>query len=210
MTTATASLTRVSVADPSVLPITLIEAKEFCRIEHGDDDGLINALIRQALGLVEGPDAVYGLALLTQTWDLVLDAFPGRDWSGRETRNYYGGHEPIEIPLAPVQSVTSVTSIDADGAAQIWATSKYTVDLKRYPALVFPAYRESYPATRDVPGAVTVRFVAGYGNAPDAIPEPIRGALRRAVLHFYDHRDAAELPDDVHRALLPYRLSWGF
>ncbi|MHB0929186.1 MAG: head-tail connector protein [Candidatus Nanopelagicales bacterium] len=41
-------------------------------------------------------EAITRRQLITASWDLVLDGFPG-------------AREPIEIPLPPLQSVTSIT-----------------------------------------------------------------------------------------------------
>jgi uncharacterized phiE125 gp8 family phage protein len=58
---------------PAAEPLSLAEAKAFLRVEHDDDDGVIAALIAGARLYVEGQTR---RALLTQTWRLVLDAWP--------------------------------------------------------------------------------------------------------------------------------------
>ena len=57
----------------STFPITLEDAKLHCRVDTAADDALINALITAATELAEQKT---GRALMAQTWELTLDAFP--------------------------------------------------------------------------------------------------------------------------------------
>jgi uncharacterized phiE125 gp8 family phage protein len=41
----------------------------------------------------------------------------------------------------------------------------------------------------DVPDAVRVRYTCGYGTSPDAVPEPLRQAVRLLAGHWYEHRE---------------------
>jgi len=143
-------------------------------------------------------------ALITQTWDLKLDHFPC--WQARE----YGA---IEIPLAPCQSVTSVSYVDTAGVTQTWASTLYDVDLPvgDYARLgmIRPAYQQLYPVTRHVANAVTVRFVAGYG-ARAAVPAAIKAAMKLLISHWWLHREAVdgsmeELPLGVAALLWPFK-----
>jgi uncharacterized phiE125 gp8 family phage protein len=111
-----------------------------------------------------------GRALITQTWDLFLEAFPS------------------EIALRPrLQTVTHVKYIDTNGTLQTLATSQYTVDANAEPGRIVPAYGVSWPGTRSVPNAVQVRFVAGYGLTSDTVPQELRHAIAvlTATLHHY-------------------------
>jgi uncharacterized phiE125 gp8 family phage protein len=160
------------VTGPAVEPISLAEAKAHLRVEVANDDELIDSLIAAVRQGVEER----GYVLITQTWDLHLDRFPG----------------VIRIPRAPVQSIDSVSYVDTDGATQPLALSLYTADLTATPARIVPAYGESWPATRPVPKAVTVRFVAGYGNGatPDLVPERVLQAMKVDLAGLYYNRSA--------------------
>lgn len=104
-------------------------------------------------------------AIITQTWELVLDAFPA---SG-----------VIDLPLPPLQSVVSITYTDVDGNTTTLAVAEYVVDAESTPGRVMLGYEKTWPDTRDYPGAVRVRFVAGYGGpvAWDALTVYAVGAL---------------------------------
>jgi uncharacterized phiE125 gp8 family phage protein len=58
---------------PLVEPLSLAEAKAFLRLETAEDDPLIAAFISAARLHVETQT---GLALVTQSWRMVLDCWP--------------------------------------------------------------------------------------------------------------------------------------
>lgn len=117
--------------------------------------------------------------LVTQTLELSLDHFPA-----------YNLHSdrPYAIRMAPLQSVTSISYIDNDGTTQVLPTAQYTVDALSKPARIEPAYGYSWPSTRDVPNAVTIRFVAGYGAAA-AVPACVKRWMALQVKAAWDNRD---------------------
>lgn len=187
------------VTAPTGLPLSLDEIKAQTRIDHDTEDALLDAYLRAAVSHLDGRDGVLGRALMTQTWDLTLDCFP------------YG--EPIRVPLPPLQSVTSISYVDASGTTQTWAPSSYQVDLASN--RIMPVHDGFYPAIRRQLAAVTVRFVAGYGEASD-VPEPIRQAIMLLVSHWSENREPLNignivnrLPFSVDALLAPYRV-WGF
>ena len=57
-------------------------------------------------------------------------------------------------------------------------------------------------------GPVTIDFTAGYGDAPEDIPTPLRQGLLLLVAHLYEHRDGAPppgFPMMVDALTQPYR-----
>lgn len=183
------------VTAPAAEPLTTAEAKSHLRVDLTDDDTLIDAYITAARQYVEED---LGRALVTQTWDYTLDAFPS-DGSA------------IRLPRPPLRSVTSVTYVDSAGATQTLSSANYIVNTgKRYGEISL-AYGQTWPATREQANAVTVRFVAGYGDAL-AVPEPIKTAMRLVVGDFYDLRSGSIVgvsyaQNPAVMALLgPYRL----
>jgi uncharacterized phiE125 gp8 family phage protein len=185
---------------PAAEPILPADAKTHLRLDPAvtAEDALVNALIGSARQQAEYET---GRALITQTWQLVLDAFPAGE---------------IQLALPPVQSITSVTYIDTTGALQTLSSALYTVDAVREPARLVPAYGATWPSTRDAtPNAVTVTFVCGYGAAGTAVPAAIRqwmllqiGALYRNRESFVDSgKQPAALPGNfVSHLLDPFRV----
>jgi uncharacterized phiE125 gp8 family phage protein len=185
---------------PASEPITTNEAKAHLRIDASDEDNLITGYITAARQLCE----LYARrALVTQTWDLSLEQWPGCD--------------QIELPRPPLQSVTSISYIDSNGATSTLASSSYIVDTASEPGRVILAYGATWPTVTLRPGpAITVRYVAGYGAAA-AVPELYKQALKLIVGHFFENREqvvlqpgltVAQLPMAAQALLMVDRGSW--
>jgi len=191
----------------------LADAKRQLRIDTSDEDVLLTALIAAAVEHLDGRDGILGRALLTQTWDLKVDAFPSAT-----PQNPYAA---IDIPLPPLQSVDGVTYVDASGNVQTVSTAAYTVDLGgKWPGKVTPALGSAWPPTAAIPDAVTIRFTAGYaasaGSPSDdggGVPAGIKHAVMLLVAHWYENRVPVNignivnaLPMTVAALLAPHRV----
>lgn len=160
---------------PAAEPVTTAEAKAHLRVDGADDDSYIAALVAAAREYCEG---MQRRAYVTQTWTLTLDGFPA------------GGRTYIDIPLPPLQSVSSITYLDSTGDSQTWASSNYTVDAKGTPGRVALAPDAVWPTTQAGRiNAVTITFVAGYGLAAD-VPESMKQAIYLLVGDWYGNREA--------------------
>jgi len=161
----------------------------------------IASLITDARRAAEG---ILDRALITQTWELTLDRFPF--YSADNTRS------EILLPRPPLQSVTSITYTDIDGATQTLASANYKVDTIGEPGRVVPAYGLSWPSTRNEINAVTVRYVCGYGAAA-TVPADIVRWMKTFMTTAHETRGTtsdvvAELKY-IHGLLDPYR-QFGF
>ena len=196
----------IPVTMPTVLPVSLDEVKLHIRIDGVLEDSLVDDLIRGATEALEGERGWLGCALLTQTWDLILDRFP---CSGDEL--YLGAPAPgFRLPLPPLQSVGSVKYLDPSGVQQTLDPTTYVVDAKSQPGRVLLAPGKSWPAIRTgYPNAVEVRFTAGYGNAA-AVPDKIRTWLKEAAAYLYLHREAPVLPASFFWQVADYKAAWAF
>lgn len=135
--------------------------------------------------------------LITQTLDAYFDSFPlypNRLYAEFPTRY------PIFLP--PLQSVTSITYVDSDGATQTLAADQYLVDAKNQPARVTPAYGCSWPSTRQQSNAVIVRFVAGYGAA-SAVPACIKNWMLMRIETLWSNRATLVIGERVTMAAFP-------
>ena len=176
---------------PAAEPITLAEAKAHLRVDASTDDAIITAMIQ---AVREQAEHETGRALITQTWERVLDAFPAVE---------------IELGRLPVASITSIKYLDANGAQQTLDSSQYLLDADTAPGWVLPVADAVWPATADSANAVRVRFVAGYGASGAAVPASVRawmllhlGALYRQREAFASGQPVAALPDLFVAALL--------
>jgi uncharacterized phiE125 gp8 family phage protein len=192
---------------PAAAPLTLAEAKAHLRVNHDDEDALINGLIDAVRGHVDGKDGFLGRALVTQTWELVLDKFPAAE---------------IKIPLPPLQTVESIKYDDGAGLEQTLAANQYSVDNASEPGWVMPVTAR-WPTTLDAINAVRIRFVAGYApdaNSPPDLAANVPGAIKAAMLlligSLYEHREAivigqtaVQIPWGAEQLLRPFRVQLG-
>lgn len=205
-TTITPPVTLVPITPPTTRPVSLDEVKLHVRIDGALEDSLVDDLIRGATEDLEGTRGYLGCALLTQTWNLILDRFP---CSGDEL--YVSTPAPgFHVPLPPLQSITSIKYLDPAGAQQTLDPTTYVVDTKSSPGRVLLAPGKAWPGIRTgYPNAVEVQFVAGYGTAA-AVPDRIRTWLKEAVAYKYLHREAPTLPTSFFWELADYKAAWIF
>lgn len=162
------------VTAPTAEPIATAQAKTHAGVDISDHDALIAALVTAAR---EYWESAQGRALVLQTWDLAMDAWPKVDY--------------IRLPRAPLRSVVSITYVDSDGTSNTLAATEYVVDLKSEPGRVVLGYGKSWPSKTLRPGgAITVRYRAGY-----AIPftVAISTEIITAVGHPFANGDAVRV-----------------
>lgn len=186
----------ILVTGPAVTPVDLAAAKAQLHIDADDDDQntLIEEKIAAATEDLDGPAGSLGRALITQTWTLYLDRFP----HGHDRRAVRRGHraDAIRLPLPPLMSVTSITYTDGAGEVQALPPDQYVVREGEM-AVVEPAYGCCWPWSRCQPRAIAVTFVAGYGDAPAAVPAPIRSALLLMVGDLFENRETTVIDTRV-------------
>lgn len=189
------------VTPPAEEPVTLTEAKNHLRVDLTDDDSLISALIVAAR---EHAEAITRRAFITQTLKLSMDAFPVNNG-------------PIYVPMPPLQSVNSLKYFNTGGVEQtLTEGTDYLVDNESEPGRITPAPDTGWPATQNRPNAVSVEFVAGFGDA-SKVPQGIKQAILLMVGHWYENREgvtmqgnnAGELPMAVDSLLMMHRI-WRF
>ena len=188
----------ILVTAPAMEPVTLIEAKLHLRVDHDTENTLINGYIELARLEVE---KITRRALITQTWDLWMDAFPDDD--------------ELKLPKPPLQSITSIKYYDVNNVEATMSSSDYFVDMKSTPGRVGLASGKSWPGTalRDLSGVV-IRFVAGYGSLNTDVPRNQRLAMMLLIGHYYENREASsqsvfQLPMGVEALLSDDRV-WSF
>lgn len=159
---------------PVVEPVTVDEAKLHLRVDSTDDDIVIETVIQEAREWIEES---YSLALITQTLDYYLDEYPESD--------------VMTLPVFPLQSVTSVTSISPAAAESVFASSNYAVDAVSQPGRIRLVSGASWPSDDlRVVNGVRVRYLAGYGVAGRTVPSHVRKAMLLLIGHLYENREA--------------------
>lgn len=205
-------------APPSVEPVTLAEAKAFLRVDISDDDALIAALITAARGACE---RFTGRALVTQTWTLFRDDWPGS--AGATNGVLEGAHSgpfvtgrgaAIEVPRPPLLSIVHVKTYDDTDTATVWPASNYLVDTASEPGRLIARTGAALPEATRTAAGIEIRFVAGYAPDESASPSDLVGnipgdlleGIRRLVAYLYENR--GECGADEAAALSSATLLW--
>lgn len=166
-------------------PVTLQEAKTHLRVDHSDEDALINILVQAA---TETAELHTNRSFITQTRQMKFDNFPCAD---------------ITIQNGPLISISGtdtasspntlgITYYDEDEALQTLSASAYWVDSSSNIARI--VVKESWPGTYVMPNAVIVTYTAGYGAASD-VPAAIKQAILLILGHLYEHRESVSVEE---------------
>jgi len=178
--------------EPTVEPVVIGEAKLHLRVDHSDEDTLIAILIQAAREWVEKRT---GRSLINQTRTAKMDFFPRTN--------------TIRLPYGKVSSLTSIYYYNDSEVSTLLAASEYWTDFTNDISRII--VKNSWPSTYDMPNAVTLVYVAGYGSAASNVPRPLKQAMFLIIGHLYEHREQVgeimhEVPFGVEALVGPYVL----
>jgi len=173
-------------------PVGLTEAKLHMRMDDIDDEDIL--ILSQIAAARQLAEQHTNRDIVQRTWDYRLNGFP---------------QDRIELPKAPVQSISSISYIDTNGGTQTVAGSVYSLYADDTHAFAYLNHGQAWPQAREQVGAVTVRLVTGYESAP----APIVQAIKMMLTDLYNHRGSTiatgavpkELPMSARYLLAPYR-----
>jgi uncharacterized phiE125 gp8 family phage protein len=137
---------------------------------HDDDDALFDVLISAARDHVE---KYCNTSLATQTVEVKCDTFCDFD----------------RLPIAPVQSVTSIAYVATDGTDANVVAGDTEPRLDGLEASIVPAYGKQWPIPRNG-SRITLTAVVGY----EALPPSIKHAMLLWIADAYEQRENKELP----------------
>jgi uncharacterized phiE125 gp8 family phage protein len=161
--------------------VSMAEAQAYARVETGEEEALLAALVRTASALCE---SFTGQVLVARPFEEVLPA--GSQWQ--------------RLALSPVRSIEEVARLALDGTAEIAPTGEYEVDIdSRGDGWV--------RVTAGGDRKLRVRGQAGLAVDPNGVPEPLRQGILRLIAHLFATRDGAggEPPAAVTALWRPYR-----
>lgn len=161
---------------PLVEPITLAEAKAQMRVEHSDDDTLIERLIDVAINYTDVTGAL-GKAMITQKWGQWIAPNPST----------------VTLILGPVQAVTAVKYYDTDGTLQTDDYNNYQVFGTSTATTIEPKTGFNWPTTQDRPDAIKIEYEIGYGDTAADVPAVIKHAMLVLVAHWYENRENSQM-----------------
>lgn len=185
-------MSEVCVAPISVGVVPLAWVKNYLKVDHSDDDALIQSLINSAQGMIEN----YARVSLTQKrWRKSAAIVRGENKTpkGRRSDTYWG---PIVLSINPFVEIVSVTL----------KTCRDSKEIEDFKTIERGSRAGVYLARHVLEGDafVSVDFVAGYSDVTH-VPSLYKDALCLAVHHLYQARDSLDtglgyycgLPTDV-------------
>jgi len=138
------------------------------------DDTYLSSLITTVRKQTE---LLLNRALITQTLDIYFDDFPGEDG--------------LEIPRAPLATVTSLKYTDVDDTETTFSSSYYYTDTVSEPGRIVLKDGYDWPTDSLRPyWPVVARVVCGYGASGLCVPEPIRQFILVNIANLYVNREA--------------------
>lgn len=169
------------------------------RIQHSSDDAILADYAAAAAEQLDGIDGTLQVALISQTW-----------------RDFWPDFASVGVlRLHPVQSISSVKYLDADGVEQTVAAGDwFAIEDPKGKRVCFVDGAPSVTSLSSRPDAVRVEYVAGFGDDAAKVPNRIRQAHRLLVGHYYENREAVAhiasgkfetLPLAVSSLLGPFR-----
>lgn len=162
---------------PTLTPLTLDELKGLMRINKGDSPEDSELTMWMAGGLEEIEKGT-ARKLISQTWELSC-----RSWVDIVKH----------IPYGQTQSVLSLKYVDIDGGTQTVGEQDYSLIFEGGD-YAFVHFEESFlfPETMDIPQAILMQFVCGYGEPKD-VPSQLKTGISLHVMRIRNDDDV-EMP----------------
>lgn len=158
---------RTFVTPPALASAALAELKQWLGVTTTADDAPLAALLGTAL---ETCEAFTGQMPIEASCEEILPL--SRDWQALATR--------------PVQAVTAVYGVPADGARFALPAEAYALELEA------DGSAQIRMATPVAAQRIAVRFTAGLAPAWDGLPDGLRHGVMRLAAHQHRARDGAE------------------
>ncbi len=157
-------------------PLTLAETKDYLKYTASDQDDLINHLIDAATDCGE---KYTGRDFINKTYTTFRDTF----------------HDCFQLRRSRVSSVTSIKYLLNDVLTTVATTVWGFTDVNNYPD-IFLKEDKVWPTDVDnVPQAIEIVFVAGYGADDTAIPADVKNAMLAHILFMFENR--GDCPSDT-------------
>ncbi len=202
----------IAVVTPPDPLIEIDQVRRHIRIDTDDEDDLLAIYLAAATAMAE---QFLGRALVTQTLRWVMahsvppNQFPLYPFTAFILPLWMPYsmlfRHPVELPRAPVQSVSSVSTGQWGQADAVLDPSTYDLDITTEPGRIrLLNGAASFPSDH-----LIVEFVAGYG-VPSAVPKPIMMAILLLTAFLYENRGDAggDMPPAASALLWPYKLQF--
>jgi len=189
-------------------PAQRVVAAQDVKTMIGDDPNISNALVERMIDAVTIACEDYSRrAFITQTFELVLDHFPKERPSDAPwwLDTVYSFANAVEVPMPPLQSVTSIKVFDYSNNESTIDSGVYFVNTRSEPGSIVPRQLETWPTEVLPEAGVVIRFVAGYGDDAGDVPLDLRSAVAMQAGHLLSLRDPAVQARTIDNASVTYR-----
>ncbi|WP_412072920.1 head-tail connector protein [Tritonibacter mobilis] len=169
----------------SILPLSAFKAHLRLGTGFGEEalqDAVLLAFLRASLAAIE---ARTNKALLTRAYEWRLNAWP----------------RVVELPVAPVSTVSQVALVDQTGAETEVPGAAYALAPDAHAPRLTPR-AAVWPMMPSGGGAV-IRFTAGMAATWDALPADLAQAVMLLAAHYYEYRDDTSL----HAGCMPFGVA---
>ena len=160
--------------------VSMAEAQAYARVESGEEEALLAALVRTASALCE---SFTGQVLVARPFEEVLPA--GGQWQ--------------RLGLTPVRAIEEIAVLAADGSATVLPPGGCEMDID--------SRGDGWVKMPGGNGKLRVRGQAGMALDPNGVPEPLRQGILRLIAHLFATRDGTggEPPAAVTALWRPFR-----
>lgn len=173
---------------PTVSPLSLIEIKDQLRITADDEDDKLESF---AETVREEFEDLTGRTLHETTWEIALGFWPGVVRLPRAA--------PLWLDPAIATPTPSISVFYKDSTGTETAWTDFVFDHHEVPAVIMPAYGESFPSFTPYPlKPVRIRYKAGIANdtSPQVhVSERIKTCLLLMIGALYEHREEYVIAD---------------
>lgn len=197
-------------ASPALQLISTADMKTFLKVTSSSDDSLIAELVQAA---TEGASEFMRRSILTTTYVFNMDSFSDYrvDEIDRLGAGVFTAHKAtvlgyadnFDIPMPPIQSVTSIVTYGTDNSSSTFSASYYQLDEQG--GRIYLNQGQVWPTNLRDYEAVAVTYIAGYGDTAADVPRPITQAVKMWVGKMYEHRGYCEMPATCEKLLMPYK-----
>ena len=190
------------VTPPAIEPVTAAELRaHLAETETALPDAEANDLIATARDMIE---ETTGIAMINQTWRLVLDAWPSQRadwWDGVRQgaiADINGAPDYVYLPRYPLASIDAVTVYDEAGTpASVVVADTFDVDTYQKPGRMVLRNGSTWPIALRNSNAIEVDYIAGFGATAASVPATLRRAVKQVAAYLYSHTGDDCTPDDA-------------
>lgn len=155
--------------------VSMDDAKTHLRVDHSDDDLMVEAKLRAAISGLDGPSGALNRGLISQDYAYDLPGFLD---------------DKITLPMCGVSAVTEISFLDQEGARQTVSDGVWQlVTDNRFIAYLALKAGQRWPATLCQDAAVTIKFKSGFGASPEDMPFNVRAAILLMTGDLYRNRE---------------------